>query len=145
MLRQAALFFLLILSSIYQNMGRVLILHFMKRDNILRIKLDDATPHQTEKDLHEFLLTKSHDIGSENFELQFINDSGKFGKFGDSAVIKWPSNFLTVLVVDMNECHSNEPLLSIRGRAFDSSTGLPIFRDGNYFSTIHIKVFSPDR
>ena len=123
-------------------MGRVLILHFMRRDNILRMKLDDATPHRLEKDLHKFLLTRSNDIGTENFELQFINDSGKFSKFDDGVVIKWPTNFLTVLIIDMTESHSTVPLLSIRGRAFDSSTGLPIFRDGNYFSTIHIKVFS---
>jgi hypothetical protein len=123
-------------------MGKVLILHFKKRDEVLKLNLDESHKFQTVLQLAEYLhlFRKLHDLRTDNFAIELIDSTGKFTTFKDSAAIQWSSNFLRVLIVDLNWQSDSGPLLSIDGRAFDSSSGLSIRSDNGRVSVIHIQV-----
>jgi hypothetical protein len=123
-------------------MGKVLILHFKKRDDVLKLNLDESHKFQTVLQLAEYLhlFRKLHDLRTDNFAIELIDSTGKFATFEDSAAIRWSSNFLRVLIVDFNGQSDSGPLLSIDGRAFDSSSGLSIRSDDGRVSVIHIQV-----
>lgn len=133
---------LLLLTSFNLLMGKVLILHFKKRDDVLKLKLDESHKCQTVRQLAEYLhlIRNSHDLRTENFAIELIDSTGKFTKTEDSTAIQWSSNFLRVLIVDFDEQSDSGPLLSIDGRAFDSSSGLSIRSDDGRVSVIHIQV-----
>lgn len=123
-------------------MGKVLILHFKKRDDVLKLKLDESHKCQTVRQLAEYLhlIRNLHDLRIDNFSIELIDSTGKFTKSEDSTAIQWSSNFLRVLIVDVSEQLDSGPQLLIDGRAFDSSSGVPIRFDDGRVSVIHIQV-----
>jgi hypothetical protein len=132
----------LLLTTFNLVMGKVLILNFKKRDDVLKLNLDETHEFETVRQLSEYLhlFRKLHDLRTDNFAIELIDSTGKFTTFEDSAAIQWSSNFLRVLIVDFNDQSNSGPLLSIGGRAFDSSSGLSIRSDDGRVSVIHIQV-----
>jgi hypothetical protein len=132
----------LLLTTFNLVMGKVLILNFKKRDDVLKLNLDETHEFETVRQLSEYLhlFRKLHDLRTDNFAIELIDSNGKFTTFEDSAAIQWSSNFLRVLIVDFNDQSNSGPLLSIDGRAFDSSSGLSIRSDDGRVSVIHIQV-----
>lgn len=132
----------LLLTTFNLVMGKVLILHFKKRDDVLKLKINESLKFQTVQQLAEYLhlFRKLHDLRTDNFAIELIDSTGKFNTFEDSAALQWSSNFLRVLIVDFTEQLDSGPLLSINGRAFDSSSGLSIRSDDGHVSVIHIQV-----
>ena len=129
-----------ILTSSYLAMARTLIVHFSNKDGTVKIKLPDNVHLDTAQEFMAFLMKYSDKVDSTNFALEFIDSTGKFCAAIDDKVIVWSSNFLSVLLVDLAPRLSSLPVLSIRGRAFDSSHGLSITSKDGSISTIHIKV-----
>ena len=129
-----------ILTSSCLAMARTLIVHFSNKDGTVKIKLPDNVHLDTAQEFMAFLMKYSDKVDSTNFALEFIDSDGKFCAAIDDKVIVWSSNFLSVLLIDLAPRLSSLPVLSIRGRAFDSSHGLSITSKDGSISTIHIKV-----
>jgi hypothetical protein len=118
-----------------ETMGRVILLNFNNRDKTVKLKLDDDDHISTASQAVDYLVTKLNDSSKYSFE--FLDASGRFVSMKNETLLIWETNFMKVLVVDSTL--DSSPVLSIRGRAFDSSNGLTIATEGNQTSAILIK------
>ena len=134
----------LLLTILNLVMGRVLILHYRNRDDVLKVKIEDCLKLHTVQQLSDYLhlFNKLQNLQTDDFAIELIDDSGKFTQFENSAAIQWSTNFLRVLIVDLSEQLDAGPRLSIGGRAFDSSSGLSIRSNSGHVSVIQIQVRS---
>ena len=125
--------------TIHLVMTKVLILQFNNRDDFIKVKLNQNVELQTGKQLHDYLSTNIDGFGTEDFKIELVDSLGKFTKCHGTSLIRWKTNFLTVLIVDMR-IESTEPHLTIGGRAFDTMLGLSLIDVDENVSVIHIQV-----
>ena len=121
-------------------MGRILILHFSNRDRTLKVKLSDDVRLDTKLQLTDHLSRELKHVVPNVFIVELVDENGKFSSVKEESVVKWQSNFLSVLIIDLTPSTESIPYLCIDGRAFDTSSGLSIMVEGGSCAIIHIKV-----
>ena len=121
-------------------MGRILILHFSNRDRTLKVKLSDDVQLNTILQLTDHLSVALENVVPKFFNVELLDENGKFSTLKDESVVNWQSNFLSVLIIDLTPRHESIPYLCIDGRAFDTSSGLSIVSEDGSCSIIQIKV-----
>jgi hypothetical protein len=127
--------------TLHLVMTKLLILQFNNRDDFIKVKLSKDIELQTGQQLHDYLSANVDDLGTYEFKIELVDDLGQFSKCNGTSLIKWKTNFLRVLVVDIRILSPEIPRLSIGGRAFDTMHGLRLIDiDGND-CVIHIQVF----
>jgi hypothetical protein len=127
--------------TLHLVMTKLLILQFNNRDDFIKVKLGKYIEIQTGQQLHDYLSANIDDLGTDEFKIELVDDLEQFSECNGTSFIKWKTNFLRVLVVDIRTLSPEMPRLYIGGRAFDTMHGLRLIDiDGND-SVIHIQVF----
>lgn len=121
-------------------MAKILILQFNNRDDNIKVKLGNNLEIRTGKQLYDYLSTSIDGLGDHDFEIELVNDLGKFTKCHGTSFIEWKTNFLIVLVLDVRIPSKDRPYLTIGGRAFEIVHGLPLIDVNENVSVIYIQV-----